>query len=215
MNDDLDARLRALFGDADLGVSTPAGTDARILAGARRARRRATTVRSVSAVAAAAAAGGTVAAMVHAQDGSTRVIPARSPSPCQEYYTPPTPTGTETMDWRIPTYAGPAEPGDLPGWTATTRPRRGPRGGVLCYVENGRPYVLAEDGSVWPTELPVPAYRMPTTVPTGTGPTATTGPTTATQTGTWPPELPTELPTGLPTGVSTISLLPVDPTGSP
>ena len=48
----------------------------------------------------------------------------------------------------------------LPGMTGIPRPMRGPHGGILCTVVDGRAEVMTREGYVWPTELPVPQYSM-------------------------------------------------------
>jgi hypothetical protein len=171
-DDDLDARLRALFADdAALDVAVPPGTDSRVLAATRRARRRTTSVRAVGAVA-AVAAGGVVAVAAAGGGDGTSVQPAkRLPGGCQEYWSPPTPSPGETGEpFDAPTWTGPDEPpeyevdpfpgGTWPGMTSTPEPQRGPRGGVLCTVAGDEVTVMTEEGFVWPTELPVPRYPM-------------------------------------------------------
>jgi hypothetical protein len=176
---DLDARLRSLFGDGDFDVAAPAGTDARVLAGARRARRRTTAVRAVSVVAAVSAAAAAAAAAAGSQGDRTNVLPARSQDPrCQEWWVPYTPTpGEEPRDFNYPTWTAdpePLGPQTDPGATSppnstptpseslgfTPRPMRGPHGGTLCTVVDGKAEVMTREGYVWPTDLPVPTYSM-------------------------------------------------------
>jgi hypothetical protein len=175
---DLDARLRTLFGEADFDVAAPAGTDARVLAGARRARRRTTTVRAVSVVAAVSAAAAAAAA-AGGQGDNTNLLPSRSQDPhCQEWWVPYTPSpGEEPRDFNYPTWTADPEPlGPQldPGATSppnvtptpseslgfTPRPMRGPHGGTLCTVVEGEAEVMTREGYVWPTDLPVPTYSM-------------------------------------------------------
>ena len=151
MNDDLDARLRALFGDADLDVSTPAGTDARILAGARRARRRATTVRTASAVAVVAAAGAAVASGAGG-DGSSQVV-AASPTPlyCPEYGYYAGEDGVAHLFTLYPTPFGASQDPGPPQIPVVTLPPT--TTGSATDFPTGAPSVTP---SVMPTDRPAP-----------------------------------------------------------
>jgi hypothetical protein len=170
---DLEAELRDLFtGKVSLDVDVPPGTVAHVLARTRRARRRTTSVRAVTAVAALGAAG-TVATVADDLDRPATVSPARVFDPrCQEYWSPPTPSpgDTEVLEFGYPVWEGATEPpilvdpsatdNPLPGMTEIPRPMRGPHGGVLCTVVDGRAEVVSDNGLGWPTELPVTPYTM-------------------------------------------------------
>ena len=170
---DLEAELRDLFtGKVSLDVDAPPGTVAHVLARTRRARRRTTSVRAVTAVAALGAVGSGVVSVANGFDRSAGVTPGRVLDPrCQEYWTPPTPSPGETGEpFGYPTWGGEEDPpilvdpsatdNPLPGMTEIPQPMRGPHGGVLCTVVDGRAEVMARNGLGWPTELPVPQYSM-------------------------------------------------------
>jgi len=171
--ENLEAELRELFtGKVSLDVDAPPGTVAHVLARTRRARRRTTSVRAVTTVAALGAVGGSVVSVANGFDRSTGVSPGRGYDPrCQEYWSPPTPSPGETGEpFEAPTWGGETDPpilvdpsatdNPLPGMTEIPRPMRGPHGGVLCTVVDGRVEFMARDGLNWPTELPVPQYSM-------------------------------------------------------
>jgi hypothetical protein len=212
---DLDARLRTLFADGDFDVAAPAGTDVRVLAGARRAQRRARTVRAVSAVAVVSAAAAAAATAGGHGDG-TEVLPTRMQDPrCQEWWVPPTPSpGEDLPQHDYPTWTADPEPlgpqfdhfatsvpGLAPGATPTPKPMRGPHGGTLCTVVDGKADVYTREGYVWPTDVPVPTYSM--------FPGATHGMSV-------PPSFlptPTDAPTDVPTQGRTQGRIAVPPTG--
>jgi hypothetical protein len=190
-DDDLDAQLRAFFTETDLDVDVAPTLPGQVLAGARRAQRRSHQVRAVTAVAAVAAAGGAVVTLNQGGLGgdavvrpagppvtdppATRPITAGDPR-CQEYWAAPTPgvdPGYTGGPFDVPTYTGgpegPINPGSdpfstwAPEWEGRQPyPQRGPHGGVLCTVVDGKAMVMTQEGFEWPRDepLPTPTFEM-------------------------------------------------------
>jgi hypothetical protein len=75
-DEDLDAQLRAFFGDADLGVAPRPGMAGQVLAGARRRSQARTVAVAATAIAAVSAAGAAMAATGGGTSGDPKVVPA-------------------------------------------------------------------------------------------------------------------------------------------
>ena len=162
---DLDARLRALFADGDFGVAAPAGTDARVLAGARRARRRATTVRSVSAVAAVSAAGAAFAAGAGGHGQSQVVAASTTPFYCPDYGYYEGDDGVAHLFTMYPTpFAGPGDDPGPPHIPVVTLPPTSSATEDPTGEPTGAPSATA---SLMPTDRPPPPPPPNCVKPTG------------------------------------------------
>jgi hypothetical protein len=162
---DLDARLRALFADGDFDVPAPAGTDSRILAGARRAQRRGTTLRAVTAAVAVAAVGGGVATLAGGLGDANRTRPARTPAYCPMFAYWNGPDGRAHLYTMYPSPGG-----TVVDRTTIPSPGTGSTGATSDPTASGDPNVdttiIVPHLTPSPTGSPLPTDRpMPTTSP--------------------------------------------------